>query len=65
MKLLLNADYEVQIVTAEGNAVYGGKAGETIIVPQDVAALFIEAGVAEGVKSSERATKNKGETATK
>jgi hypothetical protein len=65
MKLLLTADYEIQLATADGTIVHGGKAGDTITVPEDVAALFITAGVAEGVKSTERATKAKGETATK
>ena len=65
MKLILTADYEVHLATADGSVVYGGKTGETITVPADIAELFITAGVAEGVKSAERATKAKGETATK
>lgn len=65
MKILLTADYSLHVANADGAHIYGGAKGETIDVPADIAALFVEAGVAEGVKASERASKAKGETATK
>lgn len=65
MKILLTSDYSLQVGTADGITVYEGKAGETLTVPDDIAVMFFNAGAAEPVKATEKATKAKGETATK
>lgn len=54
----------IQLATATGLETFEYQPGETAEVPNDVAALFIDAGVAAPV-TTERATKPKGETATK
>lgn len=64
MKISITADHAIQIAGADGLKEYAFKAGETVTVPDDIATLFIAAGAAEPAKA-ERATKGKGETATK
>lgn len=64
MKITFTADAFVQLATAEGVKEYRGVAGETLSVPEDIAAHFIGLGQAEPAKA-ERAVKAKGETATK
>lgn len=64
MKIVFTSDASLHIATAEGPQVYEYRAGETANVPDDIAALFINAGQAEPAKA-ERAVKAKGETATK
>jgi hypothetical protein len=61
VKILLTYDYSLQLATADGIKVYEGKAGDTLTLPEDIAALFISAGAGEAVK----VVKAKGETATK
>ena len=64
MKLRLTNDYSLQVAGAEGIKVYEGKAGETLDLPDDIAVTFLNAGVAEALKT-EKASKSKGETAEK
>lgn len=64
MKITFTTDASLHIATADGPQSYDYKAGDTATVPDDIAALFINAGQAEPVKT-ERAVKGKGETATK
>jgi hypothetical protein len=64
MKITFNSYGNYQIATADGPQSYEYQAGTTASVPEDVAAYFIGAGVAVPA-TAERATKSKGETATK
>lgn len=64
MKLTFRSYGNVQTATTDGIKVYEFEAGKTADVPDDVAALFLSAGVAEPAKA-ERAVKPKGETADK
>lgn len=64
MKLHFTAEGNIQVANADGIITHHYQAGETADVPADIAALFIESGVAEPVKA-EKAVKPKGETATK
>lgn len=64
MRIHFKSYGHVQLATAAGLKSYEHEAGSTVDVQDDVAALFINSGVAEPAKA-ERATKDKGETATK
>ena len=64
MKLKMTTDYVLHVATADGVAEYRGTNGETISLPDDIAAQFITAGVAAPI-AAERATKPAGKTATK
>ena len=58
MRLKFTSNAHIQIGNADGIVVHRHKAGETAEVPADIAALFLEQGLAEPVKA-ERATKTK------
>ena len=64
MKIVLTADTALHIANADGVAVYEGKAGDTLTVPADIAALIIGSGQATPA-AAEKASKAKGETNTK
>lgn len=64
MKITFITDANLHLASAEGTKSYDFKAGETANVPADVAAYFINGGYAKAV-GAEKATKAKGETATK
>lgn len=64
MKIHFTAEGNIQTAGADGITTYHYQAGETIDVPADIAALFLEAGVVEPAKA-DKAVKPKGETATK
>jgi hypothetical protein len=64
VKLKFTTDATLNLATGDGPVTYDFKAGETATVPADIAAMFISAGQAEPV-AAEKATKAKGETATK
>lgn len=58
MRLKFTQDAHIQIGTADGVVTHRHKAGETVDIAADLAALFLEQGVAEPVKA-EKATKTK------
>lgn len=64
MKITFKSYGNHSTATADGLRSYEFQAGETVSVPEDVAAYFIGAGIAVPA-TAERATKSKGETATK
>ena len=64
MKIVFITAASLQTATADELKTYEYNAGDTATVPDEIAALFIEAGQAEPAKA-ERAVKAKGETATK
>lgn len=64
MKITFTADAAIHLATADGPVVYDYKAGDTATVPADIAAMFISAGQAIPA-AAEKASKAKGETATK
>lgn len=65
MKITFTAEGNIQLATAEGVVTHFYEAGQTVDLPEDIAALFLGQGVAERAKTAEKATKAKGETATK
>lgn len=64
MKITFTAYGNIQTATADGLKTFEYEAGETVTVDAEVAALFIQSGVAIPA-AVERAVKPKGETATK
>lgn len=64
MKIKFISDAVLNLATADGPVDYRHAAGEIATVPEDIAAIFIGQGIAEPI-AAERATKSKGETATK
>ena len=65
MRITFNAYGNIQAATADGIQTFEHEAGATVELPADIAALFIESGVATPAPKAERAVKAKGETATK
>lgn len=64
MRLKITSDSNIQVGNAEGVTAYELRAGDTVELPEDIAALALAQGVGEPVKA-DRATKAAGETATK
>jgi len=64
MKLEFRSYGNIQTATADGLTTYEFEAGSTADVPDEIATLFINSGVAEPAKAT-RATKPAGEKATK
>lgn len=64
MKLTFTSYANIQTATADEINTYEFEAGVMADVPDEVAVLFIESGVAQPAKAT-RATKTDGETATK
>lgn len=64
MRLHFIAEGNIQTGNAEGVVTYACMAGQTVDVPEDVAVLFLNAGVAEPVKA-EKAAKPAAEKAVK
>lgn len=64
MKITFTAYGHIQTATADGIQTFEYQPGETVTVDAEVAAMFIESGVAIPA-AVERAVKPKGETATK
>lgn len=63
MKLLFTAYGNIQTATEDSSETYEFNAGDKVDVPDEIAALFLNYGVAEPVKAT-KATKTAGETAT-
>lgn len=59
MRLKITQDVNIQIANADGMQVHAHRAGETVDVPDDVAALILAQGAAEPAPKVERATKPK------
>lgn len=64
MKLQFKSYGNIQTATADGTKTYEYEANSIVDVPDEIAVLFINAGVAEQAKTT-RATKPAGEKATK
>lgn len=64
MKITFVSDANLHLASAEGPTSYEFKAGDTASVPADIATYFINGGYAKPA-GSEKASKAKGETATK
>lgn len=64
MKITFRSYGNIQLASADGLKTYEHQAGETVTLPEDIATQFIASGVAIPAVA-ERATKSKGETATK
>lgn len=64
MRITFTSYGNIQAATAEGLKTFEHEAGETVTLPEDIAALFIQHGVARPA-AAERAVKAKAETATK
>ena len=64
MRLTFSADAEIQTGNAEGIVVHRHRAGETVEVPDDVAAMFLEQGAAAPAKA-ERSVRPRGQRAVK
>lgn len=65
MRLTFTQDAIVQIGNAEGVTSHEHRSGETVDLPDDVAAIFLAQGSAIPAPKVERATKPAGKTASK
>lgn len=64
MKITFLSYCNIQVASADGLKTYEHQAGETVTVPTDLATYFLNAGIAQPAQT-EKASKVKGETATK